>query len=241
MSPLRRALLLLLWGAAPAAAQDMPTVLPNDYVLNDILNQQRVEASTGRPIARPGTTTRRPALTAQAAATTGYRASPAVSARVRQQFTASMRGVVGDQGSRQLADALSAGDPVRNWLQLVSGDGLRGGDAADALASYWILNWVVANDADSDRSQALAVREQVRSVLVANPAFTRLTEPQRQEMAETLILNFLVQHAAYGEAVRRGDRDLKARLGAAATTRFRNEMGMDLRRLQLTAAGFRPR
>lgn len=241
MPPFRRALLLVLCCAAPVAAQDMPTVLPNNYVLNDILNQERVEASIGRPIARPGANRGRPAPTAQVATTTGYRASPAVSARVRQQFTASMRNVVGDQGSRQLAAALSAGDPVKNWLQFVGGDGLRSGDAADALASYWILNWVMANDADSDRSQALAVREQVRGVLLANPAFARLSEPQRQEMAETLILNFLMQHAAYGEAVRRGDRDLKARLGAAATARFRNEMGMDLRRLQLTAAGFRPR
>ncbi|MEJ5977813.1 DUF6683 family protein [Novosphingobium sp. PS1R-30] len=230
----RAAALLLLCGPAPLAAQDMPTILPNDYVLHDILNQQRIEASIGRPNA----TRARPTPAARSASTTSYRPSPAVSARVREQFTTAMTRVVGAQGSRQLAGALSAGDPVRNWLQFVGSDGLRGGDAADALASYWILNWVMANDADSDRSQALAVRAQVRGVLLANPGFTRLTEAQRQEMAETLILNFLMQHAAYGEAVRRGDRDLKARLGAAAVARFRNEMGLDLRGLRLTAAGF---
>lgn len=54
------ALALLL--AAPAVAQDMPTVMPNDYVLSDILNRQRVDAAIGsggsaaqpaRPKARP--------------------------------------------------------------------------------------------------------------------------------------------------------------------------------------------
>lgn len=30
--------------AAPATAQDMPTALPNNYVLSDILNKQRVDA-----------------------------------------------------------------------------------------------------------------------------------------------------------------------------------------------------
>ena len=39
------ALTLALPLAVPAQAQDMPTVLPNNYVLSDILNKQRVDSA----------------------------------------------------------------------------------------------------------------------------------------------------------------------------------------------------
>jgi len=233
-------LVFLVALAAPVAAQDMPTVLPNDYVLSDILNRQRVEASIGSSLDRPAHAPARKDKSVAAGVTTSYRPSPAVSQRVRQQFVTWMSGKVGAANGRQLDAALERGDPVRSWSRLVAGDGLRTNDLADSLAGYWILNWVMANGADNDRAQVLAVREQVRSILGANPARARLSDAQRQEMSEIFILNFLIQHAAYDDAVRRGDRVLQRRLGDAATARFRSEMGVDLRRLRLTATGFVP-
>ena len=91
---------------------------------------------------------------------------------------------------------------------------------------------------DSNRNQVLAVREQVRPIIGSNPAYTRLNEAERQEFAEVLILNFLIQHAAYTDALKRGDRDTLGRIGDAAVARFRNEMGVDLRTLALTNQGF---
>lgn len=228
--------------AAPAAAQEMGTVLPHDYVLSDILNRQRIEASIGAPLDGPA---RRPAkkavpATSATVAVTSYRPSPAVSARVRRQFVASMGDKVGAADAGRLAAALEKSDPVQNWSRLVGGDGLRANDMADALAAYWILNWVMANGADSNRSQALAVRKQVQTILIGNPAQARMGDAQRQEMSEILVLNFLIQHAAYDAAVRRGDRVLQRRLGDAAVARFRSEMGVDLRQLRLTDTGFVP-
>lgn len=237
--------------AAPAAAQEGMTVLPNDFVMNDILNQQRVEAAVnaGRGAAgkgaagkgdtgRTGATARiRPAPTAAKGVTT-YRASPAVSAKVRRQFVAFVSRTAGAEGGRKVADALARQDPVRSWASIVASDGLRPGDSADALAAYWILNWAMANGGDNDRAQAQAVLAQVRPIIADNPAYTRLTEPQRQELAETLMLNFLLQHAAYVDAMQRGDETAKRRLGDAAVARFRTEMGVDLRALSLTKTGF---
>ncbi|PWC33009.1 DUF6683 family protein [Azospirillum sp. TSO35-2] len=219
--------------AAPAVAQDMPTVLPNNYVMSDILNKQRVEAAinSGRgAAARPPAG---PVLTA-----TTYRASPEVSARVRRQFADWMGKQAGAEGGRRIAEAMAQRDPVRSWAQIVGGDGLRPGDTADAMASYWILNWAMANGADNNRAQAQAVRNQVRAMIAADPGYARLSEAQRQEMAEVLMLNFLIQHAAYTDAMARGDQATARRLGDAAVARFRNEMGVDLRRLELTNAGF---
>lgn len=224
--------------AAPAVAQEMPTVLPHDYVLSDILNQQRIEAAIGTPAAR---TSGRPAghtaTRAMSAAVTRYRPSAEVSQRVRKQFVGWMGRTVGAVNAGRLAAALERGDPVQSWSSIVAGDGLRANDLADAMASYWVLNWAMANGRDNNRTQALAVREQVRAILASQAS---RTEIQRQEMAEIFILNFLIQHAAYMDAMQRGDRDLQRRLGDAAVARFRSEMGVDLRQLRLTDTGFVP-
>lgn len=243
--------------AAPVAAQDMPTVMPNNYVLSDILNKQRVDSainsgrgggsysrqpsraaprySSNSPtslVGRPGAASG-PALTQ-----TTYRASPEVSARVRRQFADWMGQQAGAEGGRKIAQALAQRDPVRSWAHIVGGDGLRPGDTADSMAAYWIFNWVMANGGDSNRAQAQAVRNQVKPMIASNPGYARLNEGQRQEMSEVLMLNFLIQHAAYLDAMKRGDRATARRLGDAAVTRFRNEMGVDLRQLTLTNAGF---
>ncbi|NIJ20566.1 hypothetical protein FHS95_002258 [Sphingomonas naasensis] len=237
------AILSLLVGlAAPAAAQEMGTVLPHNYVLSDILNRQRVEAAIGAPLDRPARQPAERAVPAApgAAAATSYRPSPAVSARVRRHFASWMGGKVGAADAAKLAAVMEKTDPVRNWAQLVANDGLRTNDMADALTAYWILNWAMANTADNNRAQVLGVRAQVRAMLVANPAQLRMGEAQRQEFSEILILNFLIQHAAFDDAIRRGDRVLMQRLGDAAVARFQSEMGVDLRRLRLTDTGFAP-
>ncbi|AYV46443.1 hypothetical protein CFHF_14985 [Caulobacter flavus] len=224
--------------AGPAAAQEGLTVLPNDFVMNDILNQQRIEAAV--KAGRGGASAKaRPAPPAAGAkGVTTYRASPAVSAKARRQFVDFVSRTSGAEGGRKVADALARQDPVRSWASIVASDGLKPGDAADALAGYWILNWVMANGADNDRAQTQAVLAQVRPIIAGNPAYARLTEPQRQEFAETLMLNFLLQHAAYVDAMQRGDAAAKRRLGDAAVARFRAEMGVDLRALSLTKTGF---
>lgn len=245
-APMRMIGLALAIGLAAsgsiASAQDMPTVMPNNYVLSDILNQQRVDAAIGSGQAAGNRRGRGESLGRMAggstSATTAYRASPAISARVRQQFADWMGKQTNAESGRRVAEALDRIDPVRSWAQLVGADGLRPGDTADALASYWVLNWVMANGGDSNRSQVMAVREQVRPIMAANPAYARLSEAQRQEFAEVLILNFLIQHAAYIDALKRGDRDAQRRIGDAAVARFKSEMGVDLRRLRLTNAGF---
>lgn len=81
------------------------------------------------------------------------------------------------------------------------------------------------------------MRGQVREVLIHDAAFARLAEAQRQEMAEVLMLNFVVQFAAFSDAYRRQDEALNARLGEAARARFRNELGLDLRALDFGADG----
>ncbi len=230
------ALLACVALTAPAVAQDAPAALPNNHVLSDILDKERVDAAinaghgphTAGPTARRGAPIR---------AVTTYHPSREVSARVRRQFAEWMSGLSRSEDGRRIAAAMNERDPVRSWAKIVGGDGLKPGDMIDAVTSYWILNWVMANGADSTRAEAQAVRRQVRRMIAASPE-RRLKEAERQEISEVLMLNFLIQHAAYTDARARGDSATADRLGEAAVTRFEREMGVDLRQLRLTDFGF---
>lgn len=112
---------------------------------------------------------------------------------------------------------------------------------AAGLAGYWILNWIIANQAHDQEFSTGPVLDQVRAALVGSPRFTRLSEAQRQELSEVLMMNFLVQQAVYSQAVTAEDKDLLRQLSAAAVARFSNEAGVNLRSIELTAAGFAAR
>lgn len=218
----------------------MPSALvAQDYAFQgfaaaDVLGQmhQSVRDATLNPSGGQQGTGKRVAVS------TGYKASPAVSANVRRQFVDSVGELSGQEAARQVHAALEAGDPIASWAGIVRNDGLRAGDVADAMAAYWILNWMIANRSDNNKSQAVGVRDQMRRVMGSNPGFVRLNDAGRQEIAEVLVLNFLAQHAAYVDALRQGDEAQLQRLSAAAIKRFKNEMKLDPRRISLTNAGF---
>lgn len=168
---------------------------------------------------------------------TTYRATPVVTQRVKRQFAAFVGQNGGDAAG--LAAAMEREDFFARWGRHVSSYGLRRGDVADAMTAYWMINWQIANDVtDVSRDQVLAVKRQVLTGMSNDPGFRNLNDAQKQEMAEALILNFIVQSVAYEDAMKAGDASMQGRLQNAAVARFRNEMSLDLRRIRLTEAGF---
>jgi len=169
---------------------------------------------------------------------TRYRASPAVSARVRAQF-ADFAAKADPARADRLRQVIGRQDLLAQWERHVAVDGLRRGDVADAMTAYWVQNWQLATrTAFVDRLHVQAVRAQVSRALAASPAFARLDDAGKQEMAETFMLNFVVQGSAYSDAMTRRDQGLALRLSDAAAARLRTEMKRDARQLRLTAAGF---
>lgn len=234
------ALAALLLTAAPVAAQDFPAI-GSQYIdfgasmasvgqMNNVLGAT-VQNRGGRPAAaRPPTST--------AVAGTGYKSSPAVSARLRGQF-ADFLARADPANAARLRQAVRQNDLLGLWERHVAVDGLRRGDVADAMAAYWVQNWQIANKVSyTSRAQVQAVRGQVARALGASPAFARMGDAARQELAETYMLNFVAQGSAFSDAVARKDAALAARLSDAAVARFRSDMKLDLRRLRLTPAGF---
>lgn len=183
-----------------------------------------------------------PAASAPAASfDTSYTPSSVVSARILQQYLVDVRLRAGSEVRERLNTAFASRTPAELWLELVAADGLKANDVADALAAYWVLNWITANGAYALKVDHGPVREQLASAMAADPSFRALTDRQRQEMAERYMLDFLLQHALLNDALDRKDMGALLQLSGNATARFRQELGVDLLALVPGPEGLVPR
>src|SRR5690606_14371177 len=125
--------------------------------------------------------------------------------------------------------------------ELVKPYGMELGNVADALAAYWMLNWMVANAAFTVDIPPGPVRRQLQHALSIDRSFRSLNDDQRQAMAERLMLDFLVLHAAMSTAL--GNQDVPTLQGLAreAVITFRRQYGVDLLALEPGAGGLAPR
>jgi hypothetical protein len=179
--------------------------------------------------------------TAQDASDTSYRPSPTVTARQQRTFLNDIRWSVGVEARDQLREAFSQRSHLDIWQDLVAADGLTTGNVVDALTSYWVLNWIVANGAYDIEIDHAPVREQLELAFRNDRAFQRLGDQQRQELAEGYILNFLLEHAALRQALEQRDPQALMALSAAAVTRFRQKMRVNLLTIVPGPQGFTPR
>jgi hypothetical protein len=228
--------------AAPASAQDFPSI-GSQYMdfgasMMSVGQMNNVIGNTVRG-RNPERTARTPGPPPpRSAAGTRYRASPAVSKRVRAQFAEFVVRADPPNADR-LRVFVQQNDLLGAWAKHVAVDGLQRGDVADAMTAYWVQNWQIANQVPfASRRQVQAVRAQISDALATSSAFASLGDAARQEMAETFMLNFVAQGAAFSDAMTRRDAGAAARLSEAAAARFRKDMNLDLRRLQLTESGF---
>lgn len=170
-----------------------------------------------------------------------YTATPDVSARAQEQFIAFVEETSGTLGADAVRKQFARRSPVENWAELVAADGLQPGDAADAIAGYWALNWIIANNAHDQTFPVAPIADQVRASLAADVQWADLSDAQKQELSEVLMMNFLLQQAVYSDAVVTGNGEMISALGEAAIARFSTEMGVDLRAIQPGSSGFTSR
>ncbi len=168
---------------------------------------------------------------------TTYVRDAAISEQVQTAFLQGLERRLNGAQTEAIARSLRENDPVTRWAGMVSGDGLRTGDLADALASYWVLNWAMANGGESSPAEMQAVRDQVRWAVANRPALARLTDAEKQAMAEEAMLNFVYEVTGYLQARQAGNGAMLGRIAEGAELRFRREMAIDLRSLLLTSKG----
>lgn len=172
---------------------------------------------------------------------TSYRPSPSVSARVQRDFLNEIRWSAGTEMRDNLEDAFAERSPMEIWQELVEPDGLTTNNVADALTAYWVLNWVAANGAYAVRIDSAPIQRQLRVAFANDANFLKMGDQQRQEVAEGYILDFLLEHAALNTAVEQRDIETLNGLAAAAVTRFRQNMNVDLLAVVPGPDGFGPR
>lgn len=177
--------------------------------------------------------------TGEGTGSTLYAADPRVSTLVRATFVRSLERRLNGAAAEAIARDLEKHDAVDRWAAMVASQGLRRGDLADALASYWVLNWAMANGGDSSLEALQAVRAQVRAQVATRPALRRLTDAQKQAVAEEAMLNFVYEIAGYMQAREANNGSMLRRFADGAEMRFRNEMRIDLRSLALTDRGLK--
>jgi len=172
---------------------------------------------------------------------TGYRPSPKVSAMVKAVLIQQLKQAAGPAEAQRVRDALAGRDFVAIWTRAVASQGLHPNDMADALASYWILSWIIANhNADDPPGAWLAVRNQLWRTMASGQS-PALPESMRQAVAEVRVIQFVLQLAAYQNARKSRDAATLARLSDDAERSFLSENKIDLRRLALTHKGFEKR
>lgn len=169
-------------------------------------------------------------------ASTRFTPSPQVSAEVKAAFLQKLSQALGPDRGPKVAAVFANRDPVALWMSAMARNGFHANDMADALASYFVLSWCMANRADLNTPQVIAVRDQMQRAM-ATGQVAPLPESGRQVVAETAMLEFDVQSAIYANALHQHDEASVAKLGDMAEQRFLAEEKIDLRQLTITGQG----
>lgn len=130
-------------------------------------------------------------------------------------------------------------DPIALMKPELAKFGLRVDNVADAYAVYWVEAWQAVHGVNgaSSRATAQAVRAQAAKAIGATPEFASATAAQKQEFAESYLVQAVMVGAAKEQAA--GDPAKLAQV-AAAVEKGARAAGLDLRAMVLTEEGFRP-
>jgi hypothetical protein len=129
-------------------------------------------------------------------------------------------------------------DMAKLFDRAVRGYGLRNNDIADTMAAYWLVSWVIANDAkDFSPAAARAVRDQVNGGIARTSVGSYSTE-KKHHLADEAIFNTLIATQAfeYAQSGKISPSDYQ-RLSDVTQKAFLG-FGADLRQLRLTDEGF---
>ena len=229
-------LLPLSLPGAPVAAQSTfsgplsPGAFESTLNIDPVSNTLRSQAPDAAP----------PPANRDAPASTRFVRDPALLSAKEAQIVAAMR-AQSPEAAAELERLFS-----RDILALVTPElrrmGLDPQDMADMTAVYWIAAWEAAHGIvgrPTDPAIARGARDQMAATLRANPMLQRMSDRDKQDLADTMLLQTIfvearMQGAAQGGATAR--QQMSDTIHAEAKQLLRT----DLRAVTLTAAGFAP-
>ena len=185
---------------------------------------------------------REPAKAAPSTLNTPSLAYP-ISKQVRRSNMTKFANVMkrSDPAGGAQAEAIFAGGAVIDQLDSAMRPvGLRVNNVADAYALWWVAAWEAVNNRDVGASRNLyqSVKRQAESALLATPEFASASNAQKQEIAESMLIQAALIDASIDDAA--GNSAKQAAL-AKAVNQGAKRMGLDLTKMTLTEDGFVPR
>lgn len=180
-----------------------------------------------------------PLLVAQSAAPdTQFRRDPALMLQRQAALLAQWR--ARDPRAAAALAPLLRRDVVEPLRPLFRQYGLSAEDAADMSTVYWITAWEGVHGsigAQTDPAIVRGVQRQLRGKLGA--LLRGKPDAVKQEIADTMLLQFLFADARLRAAAKRGPADVE-RVGDAIRREAATLLKVDLGTLDMTAQGFRP-
>jgi hypothetical protein len=179
-------------------------------------------------------------------ADTTYTRSPEITEQVIDSIYREMRRA-NPAGAEHFLSVARSQDVIAYWDELVREDGLATGDIADALAGFWGVAWMMINGMGPDdpdqprRAELVPVRDQLRRALAASPDVAAMSEAERQELAETFIVNALIAGSDLITLSAPGQEDELRRYSDRLHAHMQSLYGIDFRALIFTEDGLRPR
>jgi hypothetical protein len=144
------------------------------------------------------------------------------------------------EGAKALEELFALPNLKASMAQAIAPYGLKANDVADAITTYHVLAWNSANNVTKPptKIQVQAVRRQMLGILKSTPSFVNSTNAQKQEIAETFLIQGFIIYAATIEARKQGP-DVLARTTSTVALRAKQLTGIDFQTLQLTDDGLR--
>jgi hypothetical protein len=141
-------------------------------------------------------------------------------------------------GAVQVKQIFDSTDVINQIGQKMATVGLKSNNLADAYAVYWTNAWLGAHGRSDNLSKAqmMAVQNQVAEVLLKVPQLSAATDPQKQEIAETLLVQALLISISTDGS--KSDPALSAQVQKVIAQGAKS-FGLDLYQMTLTAQGFR--
>lgn len=120
--------------------------------------------------------------------------------------------------------------------------GLDHQDMADMTAVYWIAAWEASQGIvgrETDPALVTGAREQIAGGLAANPATARMSDREKQDLADTMLLQAILVEARMAAAAGAGDA-MKSQMSDTIHAEASQLLDADLRQVRLTPSGFAP-
>jgi hypothetical protein len=124
---------------------------------------------------------------------------------------------------------------IKDWSGFRPKGDFNPNDVADVIAKYWIFSWVFGGGIDPNAVTPQfhdVVKTQVHEIFTTDPTLSKLTEGQRQALAESLMRT----HYAYMLSLYLLANDKKQLLATmdSIIKQFNSEFGVDILKLTLT-------